>query len=324
MRQTRLIHSFPRPRAGDSPEIAQERAISVLAQIRKMGFVLAPELIEWDLSAIGSNKAPLQILQRRLCFTEIEPAELVNHSASFGPIALAFDTDKLRDAGAMPVIYAPQGLSSGLSQIAVCCVNGIRHTKAVNSLLHQLKELSDPNIVAKTHGCLAQPDYTLDLKNTGSDGDVVSSCSIPATQMRQLLQYVGFNKIPFDHSIGVLEVFLNMFCPTDNMHSGEVLGYYRQKEWRIIAGNIKFNGRPMGRELLTSEKDELVSIDPVFWERALLVEGKERPRKELALIYDPFEGWDAFDLVEAIYAPETLHARIREIFGDGVPIKSHP
>lgn len=324
MHTTRFMHSFPRPKAGDSAEATLNKALSILALIQKVGLVLAPEVIEWSLSPLGVSHTPLQILQRRVCFTEIEPEELRGHAKSFGPIALSFDTAKLREAGAMPVIYVPQGLGSALSQIATFCVNGVYHTKAVLTQLQQLKEMSDPAIAATKFGLPVDPNYTLTLRNVDSTSKVDASYTVPSTHARQILQHVGFNNIPFDHSIGVLAIFLNMFYPTDNLHRGELLGYYRQREWRLMAGEINFNGHPMGRELSATEKFDLATIDPIFWNRPLLVEGKNVPRKDLALVYEPVAGWNAFDLVESVYAPQCIHARIKEILGPNVSIKPHP
>jgi len=301
-----------------------ERAIAILALIRKIGLVLAPEVIEWDLSPLGLSQVPLRTLQRRMCFTEIAPVELSEHCNSFGPLALSFNTVKLREAGAMPVIYVPQGLSSPLSQLAILCVNGAYHTKAVLGQLQQLKEISDPQLAEKKFGYPVDSKCVLDLRNIDSVGDVVASYSVPAVHAQQLLQYIGFNNIQFDHSIGILEVFLNMFYPADNSYKGEFLGYYRQREWRIIAGDVRLNGHPMGRELSFVEKKELLAIDPSFWGRSLLVNGNNIRRLDLALLYEPITGWNVFDLVESIYAPENVHIQIREIVESQVPIYAIP
>ena len=301
-----------------------ERAIAILALIRKIGLVLAPEVIEWDLSPLGLSKMPLRTLQRRMCFTEIAPAELSEHSNLFGPLALSFNTVKLREAGAMPVIYVPQGLSSPLSQLAIFCVNGAQHTKAVLGQLQQLKEVSDPQLAEIKFGHPVDPNCVLNLRNIDPEGDVVASYSVPVVHAQQLLQHIGFNNIPFDHSIGILEVFLNMFCPTDNSYNGEFLGYYRQREWRIIAGDVRLNGRAMGRELTSAEKKEVIAIDPFFWSRPLFINGNKICRLDLALLYEPIIGWNVFDHMESIYAPENVHIQIRGIVESQVPVCAIP
>lgn len=224
----------------------------------------------------------------------------------------------------MPVIYVPQGLGSTLSQLAMFCVNGAHHTKAVLRQLHTLKELTEPAHVSQRFNCPVPTNYSLNLENTDSLGEVVASYSIPAIHARQLLQHVGFNNIPFDHSSAVLDILLNLFYPTDNQHQGEQLGYYRQREWRLIASDVHFNGHRMGRELSQEEKQELANVNPSFWNHQLLIDGKSTPRLDLTLVYDPVPGWDVFDSVNSIYAPEGLHNRISEIVGGQVPIYIQP
>ena len=75
--------------------------------------MLAPEIVEWHIPpglSIGVA-SPLRLFQQRICFTELSPDELTNHSETFGPFAMEFDIGALRRAGALPVIYMPQALS---------------------------------------------------------------------------------------------------------------------------------------------------------------------------------------------------------------------
>ena len=81
--------------------------------------------------------------------------------------------------------------------------------------------------------------------------------------------YVGFNNIPFDHSAALLRVFLSMFYPTDNLYTADALGYYRQREWRVISSDIEFNKHPATRALTGPEQERLLSIDREFWSRQL-------------------------------------------------------
>jgi hypothetical protein len=315
-----LIHSFPRPKVGENDDATLERALAILKLIRDVGLVLAPEVLEWDLQQLTPGRGPLRIFQQRLCLTELSPTDLPAHSHVFGPLALSFDVARLRDAGAMPVIYVPQGVGSPLSQIGTFCVNGAHHTKYVLGQLQQLKELSDPASAANTFGIPVAPNYALNLQNTDASGHVVAAYSVPAVQVQNILQHVGFNNIPFDHSIGVLAVFLNMFCPTDNLHLGEPLGYYRQREWRLIASDIRINGRPLGRDLSDVEKETLAAVDPLFWNHPLLVDGNNVPRRDLAVVYEPLVGWSALDLIESIYAPVNALPHVKKIVGEAVPV----
>jgi hypothetical protein len=235
--------------------------------MKDVGLVLAPEVVEWDVSLLSGGTERLRLLQRRACFTELAATELAAHSAIFGPIALSFDIAKLRGAGATPVLYVPQGIGeSALSRIGTVCVRGAFHTQYVLRQLQGLKEMSDPAATAERFGMPVAPDYKLILRNPDAAGNIVAESEVPSSHVKNVLQYVGFKNIPFDHSMGVLSVLLNMFYPTDNMHTGDQLGYYRQREWRLIAGDINFNGRPMGRSLSDVETIPIVfagAVDPV-------------------------------------------------------------
>jgi len=322
MPKRRFFHSFPRPKQGEASDATLDRGLQILALMKDAGLMLAPEIVEWDASSVAGRPEQLRILQRRACFTELSIEELPAHAAMFGPVALSFDLARLRSAGATPVIYAPQGLGgSALSQLSTFCVRGAYHTRYVLRQLQGLKEMSDPVVVGERYQKPVNPDYTLDLQNTDAEGKVVAKYDVPALHVRQVLQHVGFNNIPFDHSIGVLSVFLSMFYPTDNAHTGDQLGYYRQREWRVVAGDINFAGRPMGRPLAAEEVRRLLAVDPGFWGRTLTVEGGDKARSDLALVYDPEPGFSFFDLVEAVYVPRQGMARARDIVGSDVELR---
>jgi hypothetical protein len=318
-----LYHSFPRPRADEFEDATLERGLSILAFMKEAGLVLAPEVINWDVSVIGGGAEQLRILQRRACFTELSAAELAAHCAIFGPIALSFDIARLRGSGATPVIYVRQdGGENALSAISTFCVHGAYHIQHVLRRLQGLKELSDPALEARRVGTPVAPNYELTLQNTNPAGKVVAEYNVPASNVRHVLQHVGFSTIPFDHSIGVLNVFLNMFHPADDIHTGEPPRYYRQREWRLIAGDTNYDDWPSGRSLSDPEMARLQEIDSQFWSCELMVDGVSRRRSALALVYDPVPNWNFFELVEAIFVPERALEPARAIVGHKVAV--HP
>jgi hypothetical protein len=315
----RFFHSFPRPKKDEPPHLVLARGLKILDLMKQVGLVLAPEVVSWDLSVIRPGGKPLGILQRRASFTELDVSELPGHSAVFGPISLSFDVAKLRDAGATPVIYVPQGTAdSPLSHIATFCVNGVHHTKYVLSFLHQLKEASDPARLSQRLNMPVSPNFELPLRNTGPDGSVIAEYKFGASTVRDFLQYIGFNNIPFDHSAAVLGFLLNLFYPTDNTYKNDQLGYYRQREWRLIYSDLAVKGRPVGRKLSSPEIAKLEEIDPEFWSRELVVDGVRQRRSALALVFDPVPGWDFFELAEEILVPERAIDQVRAIVGEKI------
>ncbi len=148
----------------------------------------------------------------------------------------------------------------------------------------------------------------------------MANYTVPASNIDAMMKHVGYRNIPFDHSIGMLSVFLNIFYPTDDTHSGELLGYYRQREWRLVGGELNFNDRPLGRPLRQAEVARLMTIDGHFWSRELSWEGTLGPRSALAVIYDPADNWDFFEIVEKVFVPRSIEGRARAIAGDKVAV----
>ena len=47
-----FYHSFPRPRAEEDASSTPERGLQILAYMKEVGLVLAPEVVQWDASAL--------------------------------------------------------------------------------------------------------------------------------------------------------------------------------------------------------------------------------------------------------------------------------
>ncbi len=317
-----FFHTFPRPKPGEPPGETLDRALKILAFMADTGLVLAPEIVTWEIAGPEGATVQVPILQRRASFTELAIDELGGHSATFGPISLSFDIDKLREAGLTPVIYVPQHSGAGsLSQIATFCANAAWHTRYVLEKLQELKVATDPQTAVARFGYPLAPNCNINLRNTDPAGNVVADYNVPAEHIQSIMKFIGYRNIPFDHSIGMLSVFLNMFYPTDNAHSGELLGYYRQREWRLIGG-VDFNARPIARPLTEAETVRLTGIDQRFWDRLITVEGTAHKRSALALLYDPMPGWRFFDLVRDVYVPRDIEEKARLIAGDKVFVQT--
>lgn len=232
MSETRFFyHSFPRPKGAERAAETLERGLKILAYMKDVGLVLAPEAVQWDASALSTNDEKITVLQRRACFTELGQDELSNHSRTFGPISLEFEIADLRASGAVPVIYSPQGLPDSIaSQLATLVVRGAWHTEKVLQALNLLKSVCDPNQAASflglPSGTPVSPDCMLHLRNPSPDGGMAAEYDVPAVYVRQVLDHVGYRSIPFDHSAAILRLVMNMFYPTDNDFTGTELGYY--------------------------------------------------------------------------------------------------
>jgi hypothetical protein len=290
--------------------------------MKQAGLILAPETVRWDMTMLGPDAPEVNLLQRRASFTELAMSELARHSENFGPVSLAFDIGKLREIGAIPVVYVPQGvINNPHSLIPTFAVNGVYHTRYVLSQLYELKGLSDPVQLSARFGMPVNPGCEATLTNPHPDGTSKTEHRVPIAEIDKILRYIGFRNIPFDHSVAVLDYFLNLFYPTDNAHLRDELGYYRQREWRLVATGIGIRGRLATRPLSNDETTHLERIDPEFWTRELTVDSKKLRRSELALSFEPEPSWNFFEIVEAVLVPDSAVERARAIVGSAFPVR---
>jgi hypothetical protein len=61
-----FFHNFPRPRAGETQSDTLERGLRVLAFMKQVGLILAPELVSWDVEVIRGAARTAKILATRV------------------------------------------------------------------------------------------------------------------------------------------------------------------------------------------------------------------------------------------------------------------
>jgi hypothetical protein len=199
-------------------------------------------------------------------------------------------------------------------------VNAVYHTKYVLSHLNELKNTADLEKLSARFNMPVSPSCELQLRNVDADGQVVAEFKMSIDQVRNFLQYVGFNNTPFDHSAAALSFYLNIFYPADNPYKDDQLGYYRQREWRLISSEFGIKDRPIARSLSQTEIAALEEADPIFWRHELTVDGIQHRRSALALVYDPKPGWSIFAAVDKAIAPKEAIDRIHDIVGNDVTV----
>ncbi len=305
-----LYHSFPRRKQNETCEENLNRGKEILKLMCEVGLILAPETVRWEMQTKGNKKKRFETFQRRLCFTEIKENELDVHSKTFGPITLAFDLDKLRAVGALPVIYVPQYLESSenhFSNLGVSLIYSLIHTKSLIETLNDLKEQTDATKLTESTGLKVSEEAIAHLKRykKNDENDFIKS-SIPLVHIQNLNDHINFDTIPYNHSLGALEFITNLFYPTDNKHSAEILGYYNQREWRIVKGNFKTNDTSLDKPLTKKEKQKLLKIDKQFWSKEIVFDNEKLVRHNFATKYTPYKGFDIFDIIEKIFVPSSI------------------
>lgn len=208
-----LYHSFPRAatmvshrlngKCGNNFSISESGALDILDSILDSGILLTPEHISipWD-DPYGTAKAnELKITQFRFCLTALNNNEdIVRHSTVFGPIALGFSTHIVRKLGGFPVFYLPSPIIDNSKELEYFDKVGV-------SLLYRIAEI---RAILESIEKLPK-----ELKNT-----------------------ITSHSADFDNTIGAIRFIGNILYLTDNLKKNDPdeLRYYRQQEWRIIAG----------------------------------------------------------------------------------------
>ena len=316
MSETRnFYHSVPRPRDGEPHDARIERGLAILRAIKQSGLVLAPEIVEWHTPVNIGSPSPIRLLQQRICFTELSRNELNEHSRRFGPIAIEFDIVKLRRAGALPVIYMPQALSEQdyFTVIGSFLVSHLGHIKHMVELLNSVGQSRDPDHIRKNFEVMeVRDDYVLNLRNVNAAGDTIQEFTIPWRSIRNFLSFIGFENAPFDAMTGAISIAQSLFYPTDDNHTDELLGYYRQREWRITAGYY-VNGIPRGRPLVDGEKRMLMNADSDFWNRRMS-DGKEAfLRLDKAVVLSEPNPQMLRKMISRVIVPKEIGDEVHEI-----------
>jgi hypothetical protein len=217
-----FYHSFPRKHQSDI-----RQGLVVLQSILKSGLLLTPEVILWREPGRPKNQAPtFSVLQIRICFTELLPEQLPEHSKMFGCFALEFSIENLRQLGAIPVFYVPNSaeLVKGLDGAGQVLAMRIAQVQILMERLRQMKSDSPAKevITAASQGLLSLEELCF---------------SVMALQ--------------------------NLLAPTENLDHTEPLFYYRQREWRIIE-NFAVNGHWPIRKPSGQEREALLAANGFF------------------------------------------------------------
>ena len=304
-----FYHSFPRPRDHEHTESVFRRGLAILRSIRHSGFIMAPEIVQWRTPVSIGSQSPIRILQQRICFTELPRSELQSHSRRFGPFAFEFDHMALRRFGALPVIYIPPAISKQdhLALLGPIIVSHLQHIQHTLTTLNNLQEVKSRESIAS--------DLVVTLNNVDDSGGVIQEFHVAWKAISDLLSYIGFENAPLGAMIGATSIAQSLFYPTDDEHTDEDLGYYRQREWRITAG-YEVNGVSRGRPLDDEEKRRLVETDDSFWNRRLHGTEEEYSRLDKAVVLAQPDPSELINMVNRLIVPEQMICEARQLFND--------
>lgn len=314
----KFFHSFPRPRPSDTSKELNAKGLAILRLIKDIGLIVAPETVEWQVPLQDGTQRSIKYDQLRICFTELHESELHQHAQRFGPFALEFEIGRLRQMGALPVIYMPQQVSAGdLSAIGPMLVMEIHHVEATIRMLEQLRvNTNERELLAANPGATnIAPECIVSLRNTEDDGATTNAFAIPIGAIRDVLTFIGFKNAPYAEMMNALGYVKNLFYPTDDAIHDETLAYYRQREWRICHG-LTIANSVNSRPLSDVEKQRVIEIDERFWTTEI---GTLPIRRiDMAQVIPHFGDGPVIDAIARVFVPpETVHDA-RQLFGDKV------
>ena len=248
-----FYHCFPRRSGTDD----LTRVMSVLSSILERGLLLTPERISLRESLADGNTGPESfILQKRLCFTELTPSELVSHCKVFGPVAIEWKIPTLIEIGAVPVFYVPLR-ETPLSNDGIASSMLLRLGE-IQELLSRLESLQQ---------VAARSTNSAEVLNVTRNG-VVANTSCTVSAARDLLQHLGTDIQPIGSLTAAVRFLFGYYYPTENLKYTGPLGYYRQREWRLLANGVN-RGTPITEEVSPRDIEALIGMDQQFFGREL-------------------------------------------------------
>ena len=311
-----FYHSFPRTRQSETHSETASRGWAILQSMKKLGLILAPEVVEWHTPVSLGTPSPVQIMQRRISFTELSPQELSAHAARFGPFALEFETSALRRVGALPVLYMPQALSERdpLALLGPFVVGHLEQIRSTLDLLNWMDQFDSPANIRSLGAKGIADDLMVTLTNPNESGGTVQESQVPWEAIKNILNFIGFRRAPFDAMLGATSIAQALFYPTDDDYHDHELGYYRQREWRITA-DYHVNRSPRGRSLQDQEKKLLLEVDESFWGRNTHPSKLTRRVDDALVLVQPSPS-ELFDRVTRIIVPDDFSGQAVQFFGD--------
>ena len=294
MQQRFFYHSFPR-RGLDHGDV-NHKGLAVLTSIAKSGLLLTPERTEWsEFLQDGKRSKPVEVFQKRICFTELAQHELEAHAKVFGPFALEFSIENLRLLGAIPVFYMPPpGCEErALEGVAAALISRLAD---IQLLLTRLTDIA--NLAQRTSN-------KADSLQVTRNGIVVGTtrCSIGAAE--DLLAVLSHEIQPPLQLLSAVRALGGFFYPTEGLaYTGE-LAYYRQREWRIIANMVQ-RGVEVARDLVDDEKMTVCAIDADFFECRMRFPTGEHRRIDQCKYISRVDGLSVLDWAHRIIVPDDV------------------
>jgi hypothetical protein len=308
--QRYFYHSFPRRGRGTHGEI--EKGCKILSLICDAGLVLAPEVVKWNYPhADDTPPREQQTIQRRVCFTELAPSELIEHAQEFGHFALEFDVSVLKSMGAMPVFYIPQATGNG-DGTGVTSLGSTLVVQSIDAMILAMRLAGIKRVLDEA----PQVDQGRFNCTFGFQQQVTFNLDVPET--RKTLEAFTYALTPPDMLEHALTGLLSCFYPADNLRTNDALAYYRQREWRI-AWNFEMGGEEVMRRPSKELIDKLLEIDADFFGRDFPTMSGTRRLADEAFVFPRIGGKRIIEMVNRVVVPRAAFTPANDLLARVAP-----
>lgn len=291
-----FYHNFPRRGRNETSQI--EWGLKILESIIDHGLLLVTEPVSiWKEDHSGAHD--IRMCQARISFTELSPLEIVEHSKHFGSFALEFEISMLVRLGAIPLFYIPPPSgSNGYEGVGAAMI------ARLSEISNLLKRLTDIDKII----CLQPMDQELVLLVNGNY--IPFGCSVRSARL--LLDLLLYESQPFEQLSNALGAVGGFFYPTDDPRYNDVLGYYRQREWRILADFSRL-GVPSCKIATNAQQESLLSFDADFFGKMIQFEIGKPPQRRVdrCWFYKELGGSHVLTLARRILVPKPAVDRAR-------------
>ncbi len=294
-----FYHSFPR-RGADDLTLDVKKGLAILRSMTKSGLLLTPEITEWrEPLSDGTLSKPWKVIQKRCCFTELSPFELIEHSKVFGCFALEFEIKTLRQLGGIPVFYLPRASEedTGLESLAASLLARLGEIQVLLNRLADLEEL-----VGKTNN-------KKEILSVKKSAQVLGPTRCTVGGAEDLIAFLRADAQPIQILRNALRAWSSFFYPAEDLTYTDLLGYYRQREWRIIA-NMSKSGQELNRPLEELEKEKLLELDPDFFDCELEFHSGIYKRVDQCVIFSELHGKPIIKYVRRVIVPSPVTSEV--------------
>lgn len=286
-----FYHSFHRHTKHDPN---RRTSFSMLRSMLRHGLLLTPE--EEHAPRVGGLKQVMWV-QHRVCFTALEPHDLVAHQAHFGDFSFEFDGKIVREFGAQPAFYLA-GVLSGGALFNASGAGFARHLVEAYSVLDRfwrLQGASHPTLQAAAKMVKAEI-----FDNHTTDNHPIETLHF------------------------TLQALLNLYYPTDQP-SVTPLQYFRQREWKIFP-NLSHDGKWLYPAPDANHRRALLRMNPHFFGARI----GAKQKVDLCMCYAPVDGRHIVREARRLIVPDRFVKRVKNLVASAgvklpvVPVSSLP